>query len=44
VDLEVGEQKLKGFIYVYDEKPESEKIEHGDWVRYLKERGLEERE
>lgn len=42
VDLEIGEQKLKGFIYVCDEKPESEKIEHGDWVRYLKERGLEE--
>ncbi len=44
VDLEVGEQKLRGFIYVYDEKPESERIEHGDWAKYLKERELQERE
>jgi gamma-glutamylcyclotransferase (GGCT)/AIG2-like uncharacterized protein YtfP len=44
VDLEIGEQKLKGLIYVYDEKPESEKIEHGDWARYLEERELQERE
>lgn len=44
VDLEIGEQMLRGFIYVYDEKPESEKIEHGDWARYLKEKELQERE
>lgn len=44
VDLEIGEQMLRGFIYVYDEKPESEKIEHGDWTRYLKEKELQERE
>lgn len=40
VDLEIGEQKFRGFIYVYDEKPETEKIEHGDWARYLKEKDL----
>ena len=44
MDLEIDEQKIRGFIYVYDEKPETEKIEHGDWVYYLKrkseERGL----
>jgi gamma-glutamylcyclotransferase (GGCT)/AIG2-like uncharacterized protein YtfP len=40
VELEIGEQKLRGFIYVYDEKPETEKIEHGDWTRYLKEKEL----
>ena len=44
VDLEIGEQKIRGFIYVYDEKPESDKIEHGDWVRYLKEKELQEGE
>ena len=44
LDLEIGEQKFRGFVYVYDEKPETEKIEHGDWARYLKEKGLEERE
>ena len=38
VDLEIGEQKFRGFIYVYDEKPESERIEHGDWARYLNEK------
>lgn len=38
VDLGIGEQKFRGFIYVYDEKPESERIEHGDWARYLKEK------
>ncbi|RXA18722.1 gamma-glutamylcyclotransferase [Methanosarcina sp. MSH10X1] len=42
VDLEIGEQKLRGFIYVYDEKPESEEIEHGDWARYLEEKGLQQ--
>lgn len=40
VDLEIEKQKLKGFIYVYDEKPEAEIIEHGDWVHYLKEKEL----
>lgn len=44
VDLEIGERMLRGFIYVYDEKPESEKIEHGDWARYLEEKGLQQRE
>ena len=37
VDLEMEKLKIKGFIYVYDEKPETEKIEHGDWVYHLKE-------
>ena len=37
VDLEIEGQKIKGFIYVYDEKPESEIIQHGDWARYLQE-------
>lgn len=37
VYLEIDEQKIRGFIYVYDEKPETEKIEHGDWVYYLRE-------
>jgi gamma-glutamylcyclotransferase (GGCT)/AIG2-like uncharacterized protein YtfP len=44
VDLEIGDQRLRGFLYVYDEKPEFEKIEHGDWTRYLKEKELQERE
>lgn len=44
VDLEIGEQKFRGFIYVYDEKPETGIIEHGDWTRYLKEKELQERE
>jgi gamma-glutamylcyclotransferase (GGCT)/AIG2-like uncharacterized protein YtfP len=39
VDLEIEDQKIRGFIYVYDEKPETEKIEHGDWVHYLRDRG-----
>ena len=39
VDLEIEEKKIRGIIYVYDEKPETEKIEHGDWVYYLKEKG-----
>ena len=43
VDLKIGEQKLRGFIYVYDEKPEAERIEHGDWARYLKEKELQEK-
>ncbi|MGA9189126.1 MAG: gamma-glutamylcyclotransferase [Methanosarcina sp.] len=38
VNLEIDEQKIRGFIYVYDEKPETEKIDHGDWVYYLKEK------
>lgn len=38
VDLEIEQQKVRGFIYVYDEKPETEVIEHGDWTRYLKEK------
>lgn len=38
VDLGIGEQKFRGFIYVYDEKPESERINHGDWARYLREK------
>ncbi|AKB26725.1 hypothetical protein MSSIT_0006 [Methanosarcina siciliae T4/M] len=40
VDLELPEKKLKGIIYVYDEKPETEVIDHGDWTRYLKEKEL----
>jgi gamma-glutamylcyclotransferase (GGCT)/AIG2-like uncharacterized protein YtfP len=39
VDIEIEDRKIRGFIYVYDEKPETEKIEHGDWVHYLRERG-----
>ena len=39
VDLEIGEKIIRGFIYVCDEKPETEIIEHGDWVYYLKEKG-----
>ncbi|MHC1756189.1 MAG: gamma-glutamylcyclotransferase [Methanosarcina sp.] len=42
VDLELTGKKLKGIIYVYDEKPETEKIQHGDWARYLKEKELHE--
>jgi gamma-glutamylcyclotransferase (GGCT)/AIG2-like uncharacterized protein YtfP len=38
VDFELKEQKIRGFIYVCDEKPETEKIEHGDWIYYLKEK------
>ncbi|MHB8102171.1 MAG: gamma-glutamylcyclotransferase family protein [Methanosarcina sp.] len=38
VDLEIENKKIRGFIYVYDEKPETEKIEHGDWVHYLREK------
>jgi gamma-glutamylcyclotransferase (GGCT)/AIG2-like uncharacterized protein YtfP len=38
VDLEIEKQKIRGFIYVYDEKPEAEKIEHGDWMHYLGEK------
>lgn len=38
VDLEIEEKKIRGFLYVYDEKPQTEEIEHGDWVRYLKEK------
>jgi len=44
VDLEIGDQKFRGFVYVYDEKPETEKIDHGDWTRYLKEQELQEKE
>jgi gamma-glutamylcyclotransferase (GGCT)/AIG2-like uncharacterized protein YtfP len=39
VDLEIRDQKIRGFIYVYDEKPETEKIGHGDWMHYLREKG-----
>ncbi|MGB9928950.1 MAG: gamma-glutamylcyclotransferase family protein [Methanosarcina sp.] len=39
INLEIAGQKIKAFIYVYDQKPESEIIEHGDWVYYLKEQG-----
>lgn len=42
VDLEIEQQKVRGFIYVYDEKPETEVIDHGDWTRYLKEKELAE--
>ncbi len=42
VDLEIGEQKIRGIIYVYDEDPGTEKVEKGDWVEYLKERELPE--
>ncbi|HIH94109.1 TPA: gamma-glutamylcyclotransferase [Methanosarcina acetivorans] len=42
VDLELPEKKLRGIIYVYDEKPETEVIDHGDWARYLKEKELPE--
>jgi gamma-glutamylcyclotransferase (GGCT)/AIG2-like uncharacterized protein YtfP len=38
VDLEIEDRKIRGFIYVYDEKPETGKIEHGDWVCYLNEK------
>jgi gamma-glutamylcyclotransferase (GGCT)/AIG2-like uncharacterized protein YtfP len=38
VDLEIEDRNIRGFIYVYDEKPETEKIEHGDWVHYLSEK------
>lgn len=41
VDLEIEKKKIRGFIYVYDENPETEKIEHGDWVEYVKERDKE---
>ena len=40
VDLELTGKKLRGIIYVYDEKLETEKIQHGDWAKYLKERDL----
>jgi gamma-glutamylcyclotransferase (GGCT)/AIG2-like uncharacterized protein YtfP len=40
VDLELPEKKLRAIIYVYDEKPETEVIDHGDWTRYLKEKEL----
>ncbi|MCQ1536775.1 gamma-glutamylcyclotransferase [Methanosarcina sp. KYL-1] len=36
VDLEIEGKKIRGFIYVYDEDPGTEKIEHGDWVEHLK--------
>lgn len=42
VNLEIEQQKIRGFIYVYDEKPETEVIDHGDWTRYLKEKELSE--
>jgi len=42
VDLEIEQQKVKGLIYVYDEKPETEVIEHGDWIKYLNEKGSSE--
>jgi len=38
VDLVIENQKIKGFIYVSDRKPETEQIEHGDWVHYLREK------
>jgi gamma-glutamylcyclotransferase (GGCT)/AIG2-like uncharacterized protein YtfP len=38
VDLEIEKKKIRGFIYVYDEKPETEKIEHGDWIHHLREK------
>jgi gamma-glutamylcyclotransferase (GGCT)/AIG2-like uncharacterized protein YtfP len=38
IDLKVKEQKIRGFIYVCDEKPETEKIDHGDWIYYLHEK------
>ncbi|KKG11688.1 hypothetical protein EO98_08200 [Methanosarcina sp. 2.H.T.1A.6] len=43
VDLEIENQKIRGFIYVYDEKPEAEIIGHGDWTHYLKEKELKEK-
>lgn len=39
VDLEIKDKRIRGVIYVCDEKPETEIIEHGDWVYYLKEKG-----
>lgn len=42
VDLDIEQQKIRGLIYVYDEKPEAELIEHGDWARYLKEKEASE--
>ncbi len=41
LDLEIGEKKIRGIIYVCDKKPETGIIEHGDWVYYLKEKGEE---
>jgi len=38
VDLKIEQQEIRGFIYVYDEKPETEIIEHGDWIHYLREK------
>ncbi len=35
-DLEIGGQKVRATIYVYDEEPGTEKVENGDWVEYLK--------
>ena len=35
VDLEIEKKKIRGFIYVYDDQPETEKIEHGDWIHHL---------
>ncbi|HII01473.1 TPA: gamma-glutamylcyclotransferase [Methanosarcinaceae archaeon] len=42
VSLEIGGQKVRAIVYVYDEKPGTEKVENGDWVEYLKERELPE--
>ncbi|MDD2438937.1 MAG: gamma-glutamylcyclotransferase [Methanosarcinaceae archaeon] len=36
VELLIAGKKLKSVIYVYDEKPETEKVESGDWIEYLK--------
>ncbi|AKB23476.1 hypothetical protein MSMTP_0007 [Methanosarcina sp. MTP4] len=36
VSLEIGGQKLRAIIYVYDDKTGTEKVESGDWVEYLK--------
>jgi gamma-glutamylcyclotransferase (GGCT)/AIG2-like uncharacterized protein YtfP len=38
IDIEIEEKSVRSIIYVYDEKPETEKIEHGDWIYYLKEK------
>ncbi len=42
VNLEIGGQKLRAIIYVYDDEPGTEKVESGDWVEYLEGKDEEE--
>ncbi len=42
IDLEIEEKRVRSIIYVYDEKPETEKIEHGDWIYYLREKEVKD--